>query len=110
MRELYNYTYSKRIFVELMLIQDYLRSDEYGSSIMTFAILYSLNTVPSVDSSIPVTIQPVVSHNMLNITVFVNVRKSLYVHIILCSLHFNQPKKHFCCVNNMLNRNISVGI
>ena len=85
MRELYNYTYSKRIFVELMLIQDYLRSDEYdnnSSSIMTFAILYSLNTVPSVDSSIPVTIQPVVSHNMLNITVFVNVRKSLYIHIM----------------------------
>ena len=47
---------------------------------MTFAILYFLNTVPSVDSSILVTIQPVVTHNMLNITVFVNVRKSLYNH------------------------------
>ena len=58
---------------------------------MTFAILYSLNTVPSVDSSIPVTIQPVVTHNMLNITVFVNVRKSLYIYIriILCSSHFH---------------------
>ena len=106
-----------------MLIQDYLRSDEYdnnSSSIMTFAILYSLNTVPSVDSSIPVTIQPVVSHNMLNITVFVNVRKSLYVHIILCSLHFNQPKKHFllckqyvkqkyfCWYMKMFNPNICI--
>ena len=50
-------------------------------SIMTFAILYFLNTVPSVDSSILVTIQPVVTHNMLNITVFVNVRKSLYNHL-----------------------------
>ena len=49
---------------------------------MTFAILYFLNTVPSVDSSILVTIQPVVTHNMLlNITVFVNVRKSLYNHL-----------------------------
>ena len=98
MREFYNYTYSKRIFIELLLVHDYYRSDEYdknSSSIMTFAILYSLNIVPSVDSSIPVTIQPVVSHNMLNITVFVNVRKSLYIHIILCSLYFYQCKKHF---------------
>ena len=50
---------------------------------MTFAILYFLNIAPSVDSSIPVTIQPVVSHNVLNITVFVNfinVRKSLHTH------------------------------
>ena len=75
-----------------MLVHDYHRSDEYdnnSSSIMTFAILYFLNTVPSVDSSIPVTIQPVVTHNMLNITVFVNVRKSLYIHIILYSSHLH---------------------
>ena len=72
---------TKRIFIELWLVHDYYRSDEYDNnsrSSMTFAILYSLNTVPSVDSSIPVTIQPVVSHNMLNITVFV--RQSLYNH------------------------------
>ena len=31
------------------------------------------STVPSVDSSIPVTIQPVVTGNMVEITVFVNV-------------------------------------
>ena len=83
---------TKRIFIELLLVHDYYRSDEYdnnSSSIMTFAILYSLNTVPSVDSSILVTIQPVVTHNMLNITVFVNVRKSLYIRIILCSSHFH---------------------
>ena len=60
---------------------------------MTFAILYILNTVPSVDSSIPVTIQLVVTHNMLNITVFVNVRKSLYIRIILCSSHFHTVQK-----------------
>ena len=69
---------TKRIFIELLLVHDYYRSDNNSSSIMIFAILYSLNTVPSVDSSIPVTIQPVVSHNMLNITVFV--RQSLYNH------------------------------
>ena len=83
---------TKRIFIELLLVHDYHRSDEYdnnSSSSMTFAILYFLNTVPSVDSSIPVTIQPVVTHSMLNITVFVNVRKSLYIRIILCSSHFH---------------------
>ena len=87
------------------------RSDECDnniSSIMTFAILYSLNTVPSVDSSIPVTIQPVVTHNILNITVFVNVRKALYIHIILYSSHFHQSKKPHCSVNNMLNRNVDI--
>ena len=57
--------------------------------VVVFAILYFLNTVPSVDSSIPVTIQPVVIHNMLNIAVFVNVRKSLYIRIILCSSHLH---------------------
>ena len=53
-----------------MLVHDYYRSDEYdnnSSSIMTFAILYSLNTVPSVDSSISVTIQPVITRNMLTL-------------------------------------------
>ena len=84
---------TKRIFIELLLVHDYYRSDEYdnnnSNSIMTFAILYSLNTVPSVDSTIPVTIQPVVTHNMLNISMFVNVRKSLYIHIILCSSHLH---------------------
>ena len=86
---------TKRIFIELLLVHDYHTSDEYDNnssiiySIMIFAILYSLNTVPSVDSSIPVTIQPVVTHNMLNITVFVNVRKSLYIRIILCSSHLH---------------------
>ena len=86
---------SKRIFIELLPVYDYYRSDEYDniSSIMIFAIFYSLNTVPSVDSSIPVTIQPVVSHNMLNITVFVNVRKSLYIHIILSSSHLHTVEK-----------------
>ena len=66
---------------------------------MTFAILYFLNTVPSVDSSIPVTIQLVVTRNMLNITVFVNVRKSLYIRIILCSshLHTDQETTLFLC-------------
>ena len=49
---------------------------------MTFAILYFLNTVPSVDSSLSITIQPVVTRNMLNITVLVNVRKCSYIHII----------------------------
>ena len=64
---------------------------------MTFAILYFLNTVPSVDSSIPVTIEPVVTHNMLNISVFVNVRKSLYIHIILCSSHlYTVPNTVLC--------------
>ena len=80
---------TKRIFIELLLVHDYYRSDNNSSSIMIFAILYSLNTVPSVDSSIPVTIQPVVTHNMLNITVFINVRKSLYIRIILCSSHLH---------------------
>ena len=47
---------------------------------MTFAILYFLNTVPSVDSSIPVTIQPVITRNMLNITVLINVRK-YFIHL-----------------------------
>ena len=87
---------TKIIFIELLLVHDYHRSDEYYnniSSIMTYAIFYSLNTVPSVDSSIPVTIQPVVTHNMLNITVFVNVRKSLYIRIILFSLHFHTVKE-----------------
>ena len=86
--QLYMFLLTKRIFIELLLLHDYYRSDEYDnniSSIITFAILYFLNTVPSDDSSIPVTIQTVVTHNMLNITVFVNVRKSLYIHIILCS-------------------------
>ena len=49
---------------------------------MTFAILYFLNTVASFDSSIPVTIQPVITHNVLNITVLVNVRKCSYIYII----------------------------
>ena len=105
---------TKRIFIELLLVHDYYRSDEYdnnSSSVMTFAILYFLNTVPSVDSSIPVTIQPVVTHNMLNISVFVNVRTSLYIHIILCSSHFHTVQEtHFFCVNNILNRNVSVGV
>ena len=71
---------------------------------MTFAILYFLNTVPSVDSSIQVTIQSVVTRNMLNITVLVNVRKCSYINIIHSS-------NDFCCVNKiMLNRNVSVGI
>ena len=85
------------------------RSYEYdnnSSSIMIFAILYSLNTVPSVDSSIPVTIQPVVTHNMLNITVFINVRKSLYIRIIV---HHNCTK-HFLLYKQLLNRNVSVGM
>ena len=89
-----------------MLVHDYYRSDEYNnyiSSIMIFAILYSLNTVPSVDSSIPVTIQPVVTHNMLNITVLLNVRKCLYIRIILCSSHLHTDQETLYCVNNMLN-------
>ena len=69
------------------------------NSIMTFAVLYSLNTVPSVDSSIPVTIQPVVTHNMLNITVFVNVRKSV---LLLCMHHIctQSQRNSLCCINN----------
>ena len=56
---------------------------------MTFAVLYSLNTVPSVDSSIPVTIQPVVTHNMLTITVFLNVRKYIlsYYSVFITFAH-----------------------
>ena len=75
---------------------------------MTFAILYFLNTVPSVDSSIPVAIRPVVTHNMLHITVFVNVRKSV---LLFCMHHIctQSQRNTVCCVNNMLNRNISVG-
>ena len=38
-------------------------------------IFYILLSVPSVDSSIQVTIQPVVTGNMVEITVLVNVRK-----------------------------------
>ena len=79
---------------------------------MTFAILYSLNTVPSVDSSIPVTIQPVVTHNILNISVFVNVRKSLLFcihhictqstkHSLLCKQYVKQ--KCFCWYMKMFN-------
>ena len=82
---------------------------------MTFAILYFLNTVPSVDSSIPVTIQAVFTHNiMLNITVFVNVRKckKIFVHsyysVFITFPH--SPQNTLYCVNNMLNRNASVGI
>ena len=54
------------------------------NSIKTFAVLYFLNTVPSVDSSTPVTIQPVVTRNILNITEFVNVRKSV---LLFCMHH-----------------------
>ena len=66
---------------------------------MTFGILYFLNTVPSVDSSIPVTIQPVVTGNMLNITVLANVRKCSYIHIIhdvLLCRQDNVKQKCFC--------------
>ena len=73
---------------------------------MTFAILYFLNTVPSVDSSISITIQPVITRDMLNITVLVNVRKYSYIHII-----YSPNDVLFCCVDKiMLNRNVSVGI
>ena len=69
---------------------------------MTFAILYFLNTVPSVDSSIPVTIQPVITHNVLNIKVLVNVRKCSYIYIIdspndfLLCRQDNVKQKCFC--------------
>ena len=69
---------------------------------MTFAILYFFNTVPSVDSSIQVTIQSVVTRNMLNITVLVNVRKCSYINIIHSSNDFllckqnNVKQKCFC--------------
>ena len=69
------------------------------NSIKTFAILYFLNTVPSVDSSTPVTIQPVVTRNMLNITVFVNVRTSV---LLFCMHHIctQSQRNTFCCINN----------
>ena len=128
MRDLYNIVKNIELllactlYLVLHCISDYIYN--YHSIVrnnyITSAILYSLNTVPSVDSSIPVTIQPVVSHNMLNITVFVNVRKSLYIRIILCSLHFHQSKKHsllcklyvkqkcFCWYRKMFNPSICI--
>ena len=78
-------------------LTNYDNSNEYNS-IMTFAILYLLNTVPSVDSSIPVTIQPVVTHNMLNITMFVNVRKSfLHSYYSVFITFAYSPKEALLC-------------
>ena len=47
------------------------------------------STVPSVDSSIPVTIQPVVIGNMVEITVLVNVRKGTIVYTYIISVYHN---------------------
>ena len=43
-------------------------------------IMFFSHTVPSIDSSIPVTIQSVITGNIVEITAFVNVR--LYVYLI----------------------------
>ena len=98
MRDLYNIVKNIELllactlYLVLHCISDYIYN--YHSIVrnyyITSAILYSLNTVPSADSSIPVTIQPVVTHNMLNITLFVNVRKSFlhsYYSVFLTFVH-----------------------
>ena len=47
---------------------------------MWYLLFNTFSTVPSVDSGIPVTIQPVITGNMVEITVLVNVREGIIVY------------------------------
>ena len=46
-------------------------------------------SVPSVDSGIPVTIQPVVTDNMVEITVLLNVSKRIVYTLYIISVYNN---------------------